>query len=250
MHRRIHEGGSIPNGCFITLTYNDENLPEDGQVDVKHWQNFAKKLRRRHGPFRFLHCGEYGSKTRRPHYHALLFGIDFHRDRTVFSSKPDNTIWLSEELSDAWSHKGYCSLSPLNFATAKYVAGYVAKKLRRTDFWHLTDVYGSLPVPIETAKPEYITMSRRPGLGESWFKQYWASVYPMDRVIIDGKSFRPPKYYDDLLKRDHPIIHERVLAQRTEWAENQGPTSDLELDARYQNFQSRAKRGNQRDKIQ
>jgi hypothetical protein len=54
-------------------------LPADGSLDVSHFQKFMKRLRDRIKPLkiRFFHCGEYGDLTRRPHYHALIFGYDF-----------------------------------------------------------------------------------------------------------------------------------------------------------------------------
>jgi hypothetical protein len=83
--RCVHEASLHEHNSFITLTYNDENLPADGSLDVRHWQLFMKRLRKRHGSgIRYFHCGEYGSKHRRPHYHACLFGLDF----------PDKKLWM------------------------------------------------------------------------------------------------------------------------------------------------------------
>jgi len=76
--RCMHEASLYERNCFITLTYSDEFLPNDRSVNVRHFQLFMKKLRKRFGPnIRFYHCGEYGEKTSRPHYHALLFNFDY-----------------------------------------------------------------------------------------------------------------------------------------------------------------------------
>ena len=48
-------------------------------------------------------------------------------------------------------------------------------------------------------KPEYCTMSRRPGIGAEWIKQFKNDVYPNDYVVINGKEVRPPRYYDSIL---------------------------------------------------
>ena len=50
--------------------------------------------------------------------------------------------------------------------------------------------------------PEYCTMSRKPGIGKTWFEKYQSDVYPHDYCEINGKKIPPPRYYDDLLKGD------------------------------------------------
>jgi hypothetical protein len=48
----------------------------------------AAGLRKKISPLkiRFFHCGEYGDKTRRPHYHALIFGYGFP-DKKLFKKQ-------------------------------------------------------------------------------------------------------------------------------------------------------------------
>lgn len=184
--------------CFITLTYSDENLPYTGSVDVKHWQDFAKRMRKKLGPFRFLHCGEYGDETQRPHYHACIFGQDFAEDRVVLSEKEGHTLWTSATLEQLWG-KGFCPIGPLTFDTAAYTARYALKKiggaLQTAHYERVREDTGE----VFTVAREYATMSRRPGLGQTWFAKFIGDVYPGDFVVIKGQKFRPPKYYDLLL---------------------------------------------------
>ncbi len=249
MATRIHKGVEVSNGCFITLTYDDWNLPPDGSLDVKHWQNFAKKLRRTLGPFRFLHCGEYGPKTHRPHYHACIFGLDFHEDRVLWQQADGRTTWLSDTLSQVWG-KGFTTLAPLNFATASYVAGYVFKKLKTADHLAEHSVYGESPEPLFTEKPEYVTMSRNPGLGTPWLDRYWRDVYPADLVNIDGKTYRPPPFYDNYLLERDPPLYDQVMAKRREWLDEQPPTCKQQLKARRANHEARMALGHKRDKTE
>jgi len=244
---RLHRGKHVSNGCFVTLTYDDDHLPRDGSLVVKHWQNFAKKLRRTLGPFRFLHCGEYGPKNLRPHYHACLFGIDFHADRQLWEQSDGRTTWLSETLSDVWG-KGFTTLAPLNFATASYVAGYVFKKLKNADHLEEHAVYGATAEPLSVKTPEYVTMSRRPGLGTAWLDRFWRDVYPADAVMIDGKSYRPPKFYDQYLRDHDPVLYDEVISKRMEWLESQPPTCQNQLLARRANHEARMSLSNPRDK--
>src|SRR5690606_33993541 len=53
-------------------------------------------------------------------------------------------------------------------------------------------------------RPEYTTMSRRPGIAAEWFRRYKNEVYPSDEVIVKGKAVRPPKYYDSLYEVEFP----------------------------------------------
>lgn len=83
-----HEASCHPFNCFITLTYDDEHLPDDGSLVKKHFTQFMKNLRKRVAPsnIRFYMCGEYGQDQAlaaegieaigRPHYHAILFNIN------------------------------------------------------------------------------------------------------------------------------------------------------------------------------
>lgn len=44
-------------------------------------------------------------------------------------------------------------------------------------------------------------MSRRPGLGLRWVQRFATDVYPADFVLVNGRKCRPPRYYDDVVKR-------------------------------------------------
>ena len=204
----MHEKNS-----FITLTYNEDHLPIDNSVDVRHWQLFAKRLRKHYGKFRFLHCGEYGDQNKRPHYHACLFGIDFSDARIVLKQDKDNILWTSPTLEKIWG-MGYCTVGPLNYDTAAYVARYTLKKMggeaAKTQYERVDEQTGE----VTEVRPEYATMSRRKGLGQTWFEKYASDVYPDDFVVVKGKKFRPPKYYDELLDRINPKMMEELKVQR------------------------------------
>ena len=71
--RCVHEAQLHKQNCFITLTYNDDNLPYP-PTSIRPLQLFMKRLRKRFGAgIRFYACGEYGEKFGRPHYHACLW---------------------------------------------------------------------------------------------------------------------------------------------------------------------------------
>lgn len=188
MHVRFDTfaGAFVPHNCFVTLTYSDKCLPPDGGLCVRDWQLFAKRVRKELGPFRFFHCGEYGDLNKRPHYHACMFGVDF-LDRIYLKGSGENMLFLSPSLERLWG-LGQVSVGNLVYESAAYVARYVVKKLTG----ERASEYGGRRAP-------YVTMSRRPGIGSTWFDKFMGDVYPSDEVVHKGKKHLPPKYYDSKL---------------------------------------------------
>jgi len=180
--------------CFITLTYNDDHLPDSLSVDVRHFQLFIKRLRKKYGSgIRFFHCGEYGEKNGRPHYHACIFNHDFH-DKTLWKVQNDVPLYVSASLAELWPF-GFSSIGEVTFQSAAYVARYIMKKMTGTDsakYYEWVDDDGV----VHQKSPEYTTMSRRPGIGQGWLSKYTGDVYPGDYVVLNGKKMRPPRYYD------------------------------------------------------
>lgn len=211
---RCHPGVRGLHNSFITLTYSPQQLPADLSLDVSHWQKFAKRLRKARGPFRFFHVGEYGDQSLRPHYHALLFGLDFPFDSKIFKNTPGRELYISDSLTKIWG-LGHATWGRVNMETANYVARYCTKKLRG-DLGKAQNVRLNLATGEEwTVRPEYSTMSRRPGLGTRWFKEFKPDVFPSDEVRLDGRRHRPPRFYDSLLEREEAEAYTAVKAKRT-----------------------------------
>lgn len=142
---------------FITLTYDDEFLPCNYSLSKRDLQLFFKKLRKKFGSIRYYACGEYGSKNRRPHYHVALFGV------------PANA---GKEIQEAWSFEGVpigiINIGDLNKDSARYITGYITKGLDKDNVY-------SKGVLVKR-KPEYHTMSRRPGLGVNAVKRLYKQL--------------------------------------------------------------------------
>lgn len=209
--RMMHEKSLHEDNAFITLTYSDEFVPRDGSLDVTHFQKFAKRLRKRCGPFRFFHCGEYGEQLSRPHYHAVLFGLDF-ADKALYRDEGGVRLYTSERLTEVWG-MGHCTVGDVSFESCAYVARYVTKKVTgdRADEHYLRCDADGVAYYL---KPEYVTMSRRPGLAAEWFRRFSNEVYPSDEVICRGVPSRPPRYYDSQLESSNPDLLETVKRKR------------------------------------
>ena len=205
-----HEASMHKHNSFLTLTFNNENLPEDGSLNVATFQNFMKKVRNHTQlqGLRYFHCGEYGEKKGRPHYHVLLFGYDFpDKDEHKLSSKKYK-LYTSQQLQDLWPY-GFSYIGNVTFESASYVARYIFKK---TD--DRKDQHKNL-----NRQPEYCTMSRRPGIGQSWYEKWgWKSCHANDIIAIkrgDNIFFsKPPRYYDELLKKDQPDVFQKIKEKR------------------------------------
>lgn len=197
--RCVHEASMYERNCFITLTFNNENLDPGGSLVKRDFQLFMKKLRKRFGSgVRYFHCGEYGEKNKRPHHHACLFNFDFD-DRELWSVRDGVRLFTSKTLDDIWG-KGFCTIGDVTFESAAYVARYVTKKITgpTADSHYLNSRTG------EIRQSEYVTMSRRPGIGRPWLDKYMGDVYPLDRVVLRGMEMRPPKYYDGVFELANP----------------------------------------------
>lgn len=191
--RCMHESQCYDVNSFVTLTYDDAHLPEDGGLHYRDFQLFMKRVRKHYGPTRFFMCGEYGAEYGRPHFHACLFGFD-PGDRKLFSSVASGSkLYTSDRLQALWP-MGFTSLGDVTFESAAYVARYVLKKVG-SDVERLGIVDFSTG-EIATRRAEFCNASRRPGLGYPWLVKYHSDVYPRDEVVVRGMKMKPPRYYD------------------------------------------------------
>lgn len=136
--------------CFVTLTYNQTNVPttEEGYMTLKkkHLQDFMKRLRwhekgneswekinpktgeiEEEYPIRFFASGEYGPKGGRPHYHLAIFNWEPNDLKEYKPNKHGDMIYKSKTLQKIWG-KGFVTIEELNYKTACYIARYVTKK--------------------------------------------------------------------------------------------------------------------------
>ena len=177
-----------------------------------------KRLRKRHEPkiIRFFHCGEYGEKYHRPHYHACIFGHDFH-DKRPWKIINNNQLYISEELSELWPF-GFSSIGEVTFDSAAYVARYIMKKITGEPAQEHYQWVDPVTGEIHQKKPEYVTMSRRPGIASQWFETFKNDVYPSDEIIMNGSVMKPPKFYDKKLEAAHAHEYRKIRGKRVQHA--------------------------------
>ncbi len=252
--RIIHEScmwNDRGGNCFITLTYSDENVPDDWSLHKNHFVKFMKRLRKVFAPqkIRYFHCGEYGNVCKhridlervgcplcnvgRPHYHAALFNCSFC-DLESYATQDGIVRYTSPMLERIWKN-GFVDVGDLNFESAAYIARYALKKVtgaRAHDHYMDYDMDGV----IKWLAPEYITMSRghrceecrkkggrQPnclmctgGIGYDWFQKYKKDIFPSDEVPVPGSGvFKGvPRYYEEIFKCEDPLSLEDIKAVR------------------------------------
>lgn len=237
----MHEAQQHKKTSFVTLTYNDNNLPptpadefakphrppgrspgsgrrtdsatqysyapangeSQAPLSRRDLQLFTKRLHmavvRKSGEgVRYFACGEYGETTGRPHYHIAIFGENFSDDRYFWkSTRAGHPLYRSSRLAALWN-KGDADIGELTFESAAYIARYITKKItgeKAIEHYRRETPEGKeywLP-------PEFSVMSRRPGIGRTWIDTFKTSVYPHDRVVINERAAKPPRYYDQQL---------------------------------------------------
>lgn len=233
--RCLHEASLRDANSFVTLTYS---RIEKWQLEYEDFQLFMKRLRARMGPVRFFMCGEYGDENHRPHFHALLFGLSFPDRKELKRLSNGDVLYSSELLEDIWSH-GFCSIGAVTMDSAQYVARYAQKSLiAGENHFQRRAVTRRYFVDGETGEawervPEFIRMSLKPGIGAEWFKRYGADVFgvqaepALDRVVVNGQTAKPPKYYDTLLGRQDEYRLEYVKFTRELEALRRGDSEQL-----------------------
>ena len=227
--RLMHENQMHEDSCFITLTMNDEYLmsrENPYSLDKSEFQRFMKRLRKRYGKqIRYFHCGEYGEKNSRPHYHAIIFGMDFE-DKELFSIRDEIRLYTSETLAELWPY-GFVTIGSVTMESCAYVARYVCKKQKgknAEEHYIRWDPLTGEGTPIQ---PEYATMSRKPGIGKTWFDEYKTDVYPNDYVVIKKHKIRPPRFYDkQLTEQELEKIKEKRAEEMPEVIEEYNEAMD------------------------
>ena len=181
--RMILESYAHRESCFLTLTYDkrkfDPLTQSDGNLVPEHLSLFWKRLRKHYfdKKIRYFACGEYGTKTKRPHYHAILWGIDFPTPR---DRKKCQDIWGLGNVKYGKAEKD----------SMQYVAGYTCKK------------YVGYQDDVKNGKVrEFCRMSLKPGIGCLYLPQMKDKALLQNdgldvihTILVGDRRFPVPRY--------------------------------------------------------
>lgn len=247
-------------GIFVTLTYDPDHAHpcgtfSDGSpsytLDKRDVQLFMKRLREHFSPLqcRFYLAGEYGDSTLRPHYHAVIFGLDLSDfpDLEVIGTNEFNQIYYNSNMLSFLWRLGFTSLSSVSWQTCAYVARYVTKKITGVASQDRYDSVGQLP--------EFSLMSRRPGIGGYYLSDHPDVDLNCDLPISDPYGVRhvnsvlTPKYLYKSLELTNPELYATVSEDRLRFSQDklllEMQNTDLSLSeylsAKERSFKDRAK---------
>lgn len=223
--RCMHEAQMHEQNTFVTLTYNEAHLPATGGLVYRDFQLFMKRLRKKfkERKIRFFACGEYGSLNERPHFHAIVFNLDFS-DKVLFKrARTGEELYTSASLQSLWRDKGgddigFTTCGAVTLGSAAYVARYVMKKRKRGSANpHRTGINLETGEVVQN-EDEFIRMSLKPGIGKAWYDKYKSDVFPEDFVVINGKKMKPPKYYVKMLSEEDKEMYDKLIDERMDAA--------------------------------
>lgn len=206
-NRLLMEQKSNDSSYFFTVTYDDENSPkviydEDGDyvclesLRKKDAQKFIKDLRRSfpQDHLRYYICGEYGSTTKRPHIHGIIFGLHLDDvEETRFKSVNNDVVLYSAKFEKIWG-KGFAELGTVTPASCSYVSRYVMKKAF-SDTNMDCDKYG--------IEREFNLMSRKPGIGRKFYDEHPDMFDNISYAMSTEKgsvNIYPSRYFKKLIE--------------------------------------------------
>lgn len=201
------EARQYEDNCFITLTYNEDNLPVGASLKKRDFQLFFKRLRKKLWSrfaikVRYFGCGEYGAKRERPHGHFIIFNF-FPDD--VFKFRVGNKIILRSKLIEECWDKGFVTVERPEFNTFKYASLYLQK-----------GIYGKYK---DKEKP-FLMMSTRPMIGANAISR---AVFISDKIYIDGHYIKTPRAFLRKLEELFPDEVEQLKQNRTRFLSNCRP---------------------------
>lgn len=174
---------------FYTFTYSPEYLL-DNSLHKRDLTLFFKRLRKWKYPNRikYFACGEYGEKQKRPHYHAILYGV-FYDDKSKVES-----LWQK-----GFSYPGFFSPQ-----SAKYVANYVLKSNSQS--------YASSALE----KP-FLCVSQ--GIGKQFCLDHKDQLISDGCIYHNGKERNLPHYYIKKLSENDESIAADLLEKASKRGE-------------------------------
>lgn len=207
-----------PSSVFITLTYDEAHYPKNKSLNKKHVQLFLKRVKRYFGstkenPIRQVYCGEYGTKTLRPHYHAILFNCDFHDKKKHYLSSLGHQVYTSKLLTRLWG-KGNAEFGYAQPGSIAYLFKYILKKKTRKE--------KTKPLNIELdgitydVDHEFIEASRNPGIG-AWMRN--TDSIKKGFLSVDGVKQKIPKYYYEHLRVHDPETYDNLKNMKFDFME-------------------------------
>lgn len=208
---RLYEELKVSSSAtFLTLTYEDPPQSFNGHdtLDKTDLQRFFKRLRKQVNKFypntkiKYYAVGEYGTRTKRPHYHIILFNLPqvYLRDNDIISK-----IWTHGLL-----HYGECNAATIAYTTKYIVSGKFEPEADDDD-----------------RQPQFSTMSKKLGINHlsPAMVRFYKSRFISYATTSGGYTIPLPRYFRD------KIFNKQ---QRKELAEEAARYRELDIQKWFQ----------------
>jgi hypothetical protein len=175
------------NSIFLTLTYDNQHLPDNYSLNRRDVQLYLKRLRKAGLNFKYLCAGEYGFKYGRPHYHLIVFGIrnENHLEIRKVNKSNKARYKIDKLLYDKWNKGGivigYCSKESIQYCSQYTLKGFHTY-LNRKDYFLL----------YKREKP-YRVMSK--GIGKRYALDNKLSLYESLYILYNNIKVSIPRSY-------------------------------------------------------
>lgn len=237
------EAKKYEHNYFVTLTYNQEHLPIPDEMEnqktheiyinpgtwkgtlvkehlsqfIKSFRNYLYRNFNKWEGLKFYACGEYGSdlKTSRPHYHIILMNCPkLNLEPTgEYNKKTGDPYYTNKRIEKIWG-KGMINIGEATWDSISYTAGYTNKKLFGNLKYEHHAQRGQIPI--------FSNMSRRPGIGNEYFKENKWDIYELDEIINSkGQSIKPPGYFDKLMDQEEHEYLELKKLMRSRFSQSE-----------------------------
>lgn len=242
--RLVQEAKRCTSCAFLTLTYNEQFIPlahwdkshkipahelynkdpydyQSPSLNKPELQKFFKRLRKRtHNKIKYYACGEYGTKTERPHYHAIIFNMPL---KWINDPETIEQCWsLYDSKEQVYYPKGNIDIGKAHEGGFKYVAKYIMKSnLNKFD-------------SRDPREPEFSVMSKN--LGDNFLtpsmvkhlKDNMTTVIEQHGIKTSMSRYYRKKFMEHLTMEEAKIIHEKMAKYQEEQFEK--VTEDFRMD--------------------
>lgn len=192
--RLLKEEEVSTSSLFVNITYDNFNIPLTPKgkptLDKKAIPLFMKRLRKltpKGVRLKYYYCGEYGTNTKRPHYHMILF-----------NSNADNVqkAWMKDGKS-----MGNIVFGKVTPQSCKYVLKYIQKQQN-------IGIYD-----YDDREREFSSMSK--GIGEAYLTPAVIKWHKNNNALYvvnkGGRKQSMPRYYRSKIFTEHELSE--LLAQ-------------------------------------
>lgn len=204
----MQEDARAYNSFFVTFTYDTDHVPisDSGFMTLRKrdFQLFMKRLRKHEHPgvVKYYCVGEYGTKTWRPHFHAIMYNVDIAK------------------VEEEW-YLGAVHVGDVTQGSAAYTVKYISKEKRIPHFSG------------DDRVPEFSLMSK--GLGSGYLSDEVVRWHKrsFDRnfvTIPGGGKLSMPRYYRNKIFDEDELIQFRNHARRRVFEEEDISRAEFERD--------------------